>query len=506
MIITLQLRLIFVLGSHTCLTAGFPLHNRQISPASNPFQTALSGAYHKFLQSKGIATTAFYALPAEKITFTGEGNSSLLETNQAIYNAVDRVRGNTSFSREHLHFAMNLACAKTNTSEGGHLGGLTSRMTSACQSAGTLKTSAAQQACTASQKALEAGDKSNGDNEGVLNTTQFFLSVLPIWVNVSDLALSPPGVYLMPAPKGVVLPYYDLPSLNLTLLPWQSGAADGPPALSWNSTLDASAVSRRNEPIVQLRPSSMSVSFGGIDLLDVARGAWFDNFTGAHAVENPPANDPDASLHPSPKGAATYTDKVIVVYKPKVVLKFQSQVVLDMFTPSAPSGGVWGDGVASDIDFEYVYEPQTQDAFIVGTVLRSYWDSNSTTTTNASSSTTNSAAASSSLSSNSTVVASTTSAVASDSTAAASSSPSSNSTVANPTSAAASSYTATTSDTATSSNSTDSTTSASSSSPTSSADSSSTTSSAYFECFRIISMSSISVSLSRRLIDRGRSM
>ncbi|KAJ7736853.1 hypothetical protein B0H16DRAFT_1762964 [Mycena metata] len=217
--------------------------------------------------------------------------------------------------------------------------------------------------------------------------------IWPIWGNVSELATSPPGLYLMHAPKDTVLPYYMLPALNTTLGAWQSNSSDGTPALTWNSTSDTpSGASRRFQvPGVNLGPVGVAISFGGIDLLDVERGAWFDNFTAAMVVENPPADDPNAAVNKaaftkhfgtpeSPGPTSTYTDKVLVAYKPKAVLRFASLAEVEMYSVTAPSGGMWGVGAVSDSEPEFIYEPKTEDAYIVGIVVHSYWEDNSTST------------------------------------------------------------------------------------------------------------------------------
>ncbi|KAJ7125307.1 hypothetical protein C8R44DRAFT_782849 [Mycena epipterygia] len=179
---------------------------------------------------------------------------------------------------------------------------------------------------------------------------------------------------------GTLVPFYAMPSLNSTLALWQSGSAKTP-ALNWNSSTSsrvsmtssdsssvtghwlwdsASASQNSNMSFVLTQAQSAQLTFEGVELIDVVRGAWFDGFRSASAVGTPASDDPLAKPHQeafktyfgtakSPGPAAIYNDKALVVYKPSAVFTFGSQSDYKDAKSSqmgaSVSGGLWSVGV-----------------------------------------------------------------------------------------------------------------------------------------------------------------
>ncbi|KAJ7188919.1 hypothetical protein C8R46DRAFT_1244142 [Mycena filopes] len=168
------------------------------------------------------------------------------------------------------------------------------------------------------------------------------------------------GISSMPIPNGTLIPLYGLPSLGTTLNKWQSQTTTA----SWTT------------PITPTE-TNITISFGGIQLIDVQRGGWFNKFDGVKAVETSNATSWSKyfGTAQSPGPASTYVDKVLLVYKP-------SANISDSNSASLPSnagqvnGGLWGPDISepSETQDGLVFSPKTEDAYIVGVVTRSYWD------------------------------------------------------------------------------------------------------------------------------------
>ncbi|KAJ7125321.1 hypothetical protein C8R44DRAFT_782858 [Mycena epipterygia] len=224
---------------------------------------------------------------------------------------------------------------------------------------------------------------------------------------------------------GTLVPYYAMPSLNSTLALWQSGTSNKA-ALTWNSSTSsrvsmassqsasvtghwlwdsASASENSNMSFILTQAQSADLSFGGIELIDVVRGAWFDGFRSASAVGTPASDDPLGKPHKaafqtyfgtatSPGPAAIYNDKALVVFKPTATFTFGSQsdynAAMSAQAQASVSGGLWGasaSAAGSKTGFEgnnstltLSFTPNTENAYIVGFVMHSYWDDVSNTT------------------------------------------------------------------------------------------------------------------------------
>ncbi|KAJ7188909.1 hypothetical protein C8R46DRAFT_1056140 [Mycena filopes] len=231
--------------------------------------------------------------------------------------------------------------------------------------------------------------------------------------------------------KGGFVPAYLMPSLNSTITIWQT-TPDAPATLTWNSTMTTSVDVDKGESTTatvkylwnkasESQSSNMSfeatttsftsVSFGGMELIDVERGAWFDDFLTASAVGNPPTTDPHAAEHKAafdkyfgtaekPGPAAVYNDKALVVYKPSATFKYATQSDYNaakaaqaslsggfgLFSGSASGKGSSNDTSTDDETMTISFTPNSKNAYLVGFVMRSYWDNASGSIVNTSSS------------------------------------------------------------------------------------------------------------------------
>ncbi|KAJ7503150.1 hypothetical protein B0H11DRAFT_1988039 [Mycena galericulata] len=284
----------------------------------------------------------------------------------------------------------------------------------------------AQLACSAAKDAYnKALANINGDDNGIIQAA--INAMLPI-INAEETLY--PGLN-MPVSgvgngtvgdqyTGSMVPFYAMPSMNSTLAVWQQGTDDGSPALTWNSSHDssvsvsasqsssvsanwlwdsASASQNSNMSFVLTQAQSSVISVGGIELIDVVRGAWFDAFRSASATGNPATDDPLAKAHKAafaeyfgtsanPGPAAIYNDKALVVYKPTATFAFGSQADYNAAksaqAKASVSGGLWGvSGGASSSQSGAVFDdnaltisfnPNTENAYIVGFIMHSYWD------------------------------------------------------------------------------------------------------------------------------------
>ncbi|KAJ6469672.1 hypothetical protein DFH09DRAFT_1478572 [Mycena vulgaris] len=291
----------------------------------------------------------------------------------------------------------------------------------------------AVQACNNAQNAWEKANANiNGDDAGMIQAEIAAMNPLitpdgTLYPGLNMAISDAPNGTVTGQFKMAVVPYYSMPSLNSTLTVWQTAPDDAPPTLTWNSTTslrislessESSSVSvhylwnkvgasqNSNMSFVATETASTLISFGGMELITVERGAWFDDFNSATAVGNPSTTDPLATAHKaafatyfgtpqSPGPASTYNDKALVVYKPKAVFKYADtasyQAAKSAQASASVSGGLWGasgsgQSSSSNTDFndealELSFTPNSKNAYIVGYVMRSYWD-DSTSATN----------------------------------------------------------------------------------------------------------------------------
>ncbi|KAJ6534870.1 hypothetical protein B0H19DRAFT_1080288 [Mycena capillaripes] len=205
--------------------------------------------------------------------------------------------------------------------------------------------------------------------------------------------------------KAATVAFYAMPSLNTTLTDWQTTPDDQPPTMNWTSSIDSrisTASDESSSGSVRIFLSKASASQNSnmrMELIDVERGAWFDDFATATAVANPSSNDPSGAKYKAafdesfgtaanPGPASTYNDKALVVYRPKAIFKYGSQDEFNKAQSAQGSGtanfGLWGGSasgkedssgiVANNATWELSFTPNTRSAYIVGFIMKSFWD------------------------------------------------------------------------------------------------------------------------------------
>jgi hypothetical protein len=149
--------------------------------------------------------------------------------------------------------------------------------------------------------------------------------------------------------EGSFVPYYSIPTLNATLLAWQSGSGLSNFAFSsstFNSSsessthfggahlgityegISASANAQHSDAQSSADVSALGfdLSFAGLALLDIEQGIWFDNYRVAHAAETPdsqhqPAkaifsNDTYFGSSDKPGPLSVYNAQALIGFKP----------------------------------------------------------------------------------------------------------------------------------------------------------------------------------------------
>ncbi|KAJ6534888.1 hypothetical protein B0H19DRAFT_1271567 [Mycena capillaripes] len=348
---------------------------------------AMASLYNMYLQSQGVTSGTFYPrLGGERqIDFSGVGNE-YRHFIQALKNATD-----SASTPEQLKELNDLSTNKTTAcvtelsaiqneaytayKKMGGTGNLTDDVFTEFASQMFGNYSLAIDACHNAQNAYDnAVSKLQGldHGKGVQHSFgQIEAEILAMGPLITPDGSLIPGINMatsQPIPgatrgqfKAVTVPFYAMPSLNITLTDWQTAPDDQPPTLNWTSTIDgrisassdesssssvriflskASASQNSNMSFSLTTAAWVSISFQGMELIDVERGAWFDDFATATAVANPSSNDPSGAKYKAafdesfgtaanPGPASTYNDKALVVYKPKAIFKYGSQEEFD---------------------------------------------------------------------------------------------------------------------------------------------------------------------------------
>ncbi|KAJ7750077.1 hypothetical protein DFH07DRAFT_961495 [Mycena maculata] len=455
------------------------------SSAGITVQDAMASVYNTYLGSMGVTNGAFYSLfgGEREIDFSGASDDAdTYMTNNIIFQTADSLphmapfnsTGDPSFSTGYRHFIQALQNATQDSqtpAQSQELKSLAQNKTVACTTNFTSVTNdafseyqkeggtgnitsavfiqfatqdwgqytLAKQACEAAQNAYaKAQDNIEGDDAAIIQAA--ITAMTPI-IDAEETLY--PGINMAVAGgeqgavgdqfNGAYEPYYALPSLNSTLVGWQTAPNGTKPAISWDSSTDArisvtssesssagvkvlwdsaSASQSSNMSFVLTQAESASISFGGIELIDVERGAWFDDFVTASAVGNPASDDPQASQHKkafaqyfgtaqNPGPASTYNDRALVVYKPQATFTFSSEqayqsaksaaaavsVNVGLWSANANGQGSSGGQQSGNSTWQLAFTPNTNNGYIVGFVMKSYWDeaSNSTSTSDSTS-------------------------------------------------------------------------------------------------------------------------
>ncbi|KAJ7157783.1 hypothetical protein C8R46DRAFT_1293024 [Mycena filopes] len=230
-----------------------------------------------------------------------------------------------------------------------------------------------------------------------------------------------------PPSNGKYKPEYDASVLNATLTNWQTSGSSTPAFsykvnsshfaneshttegggglsfiwddFSGSGSGEGSTTTKSGNATTQY----FEMTFGGISLITIDRGIWFDGFEMANAVQNPPDNITAAAkpafdqffgnaTNPGP--AASYNRQVLMAYQPTWNITFTSKTDYEEMK-SASGGGeacflficANAHGSTSsnkttvdDNSMTIAFQDLSKNGYILGYVVSSYWDSGRTTT------------------------------------------------------------------------------------------------------------------------------
>ncbi|KAJ7750049.1 hypothetical protein DFH07DRAFT_549925 [Mycena maculata] len=200
--------------------------------------------------------------------------------------------------------------------------------------------------------------------------------------------------------------YYAIPSLKSDLANWKKNTSliaflwdpsnpngtrvkSSAPPLGTGTQPRMPHVSRGGPSFI-MADFGVQVQFGGIELVDIELGTWFDHFKSANSVANPISDDLAGAAYKKiftkyfgtaehPGDLAKYTYKALVVYKPIISLLFASeQNAINAKSAATSSCGMWqgltNGTIPADKDYYITFNPNTTDAYVVGVIMQSYWD------------------------------------------------------------------------------------------------------------------------------------
>ncbi|KAJ6491649.1 hypothetical protein C8R47DRAFT_1319447 [Mycena vitilis] len=291
----------------------------------------------------------------------------------------------------------------------------------------------ARQNCTqATLSYFSTKDKENGDDfdiyagayarvEPLINSNELVVGINMPVKNVSQAAnsdSSQPGNNL---DAGDYVAYYQIPTLNSTLSKWQGGSGLAPFAYSATSTnytsSDKTSSSGGSFGVTyeevgvnghfgttdakyssETKASSYSVSFGGLALVGISQGAWFDGYTVARAAQNPDsAHTAVLSVFSEskyfgskdqPGALSVYNYEALVGFQPTWTITLQDSIsnnsqhsyeggggisVLGLFDIG---GYVGSNSTKVSIDNStntFTVADNTSNAYILGFVQKQYW-------------------------------------------------------------------------------------------------------------------------------------
>ncbi|KAJ7503149.1 hypothetical protein B0H11DRAFT_2361257 [Mycena galericulata] len=330
------------LVSFTSFAAALPVLTQNTSPIS--VQDAIETAYEMYMETQGVFTTGFYPLLGKEQQIAYNSSGSLVDNNVAMYLSADPVYpgGEQSFSQQYSKFALELSNATMQPSSQ------------------TLNSSN----ITGTEAGLVQGEVA------IIKKLSAATTSMPVSQSNNES----------------FAPYYDMPSLESLLTGWKMNST--PTAFNWTSSKTATNVTQSplsNTSIFSIEAAAVQMTFGGIQLVDIDRGAWFDGFRMASAVAIPQSNDSSAQEYigtsEAPGPAAIYNDRALVVYKPQLVMAFFAQADFDNAKAAfASNGGMWKKTILNwtkpdNTAFVLVVAPDNDDMYVVGVTARSYWDS-----------------------------------------------------------------------------------------------------------------------------------
>ncbi|KAJ7198541.1 hypothetical protein GGX14DRAFT_665920 [Mycena pura] len=269
-----------------------------------------------------------------------------------------------------------------------------------------------------------AFDDNNGDDSGVYTAAR--TNVQPLL----DSSISHPGINMpiegatstpgLPS-EGAFVAYYSIPTLNSTLTAWQAGSGLSPvnftnAQYSSNTTHTTSEagiglgfifeeIFGEGEGSNEQTHSSADVSslkfelnFGGLALLDVSQGIWFDGYRVARAAENPDAQHQQAKpvfsdpkyfgSQDKPGSLALYNTQALIGFKPSWTIQFTDSHQTDDTSKSEGEAGLsifglfdiggWGGSTSNTTHYDnstntLTIQDNSNNAYVIGYVQTPYY-------------------------------------------------------------------------------------------------------------------------------------
>lgn len=236
--------------------------------------------------------------------------------------------------------------------------------------------------------------------------------------------VSTPGITMSVSPTGgnsSIVPYYSIPVMNGTVSAWIEGQGLTPFSYnsqsSSNESSKSSASDAKTQNIVWNAGSNNStsngtsgsnssstsyakatISFGSAANMEILRGSWFDDWKAASALADPadaaakkgvPAFQKYFGTAEKPGPAAFYNDKALVVFRPSVSIQFASSSAYSDFKKtqnstdgcvpylctSKKSASSQSSTSFHDANHTIVYEDKSDNAYILGYTVASFWNS-----------------------------------------------------------------------------------------------------------------------------------
>lgn len=268
-------------------------------------------------------------------------------------------------------------------------------------------------------------DKVHGDNFGIFsgaanNIVALTTGTSTVHPGITMSIDSTRGQDLTTPFGGNVVPQYSIPVLAGTVASWQSNSG-GNTAFAFDSSkqtgndqessssngahagiqwgrvdLSASASHSESESNNTVTAQTFQLSFGGIALMDIERGIWFDGWRSANALSTA-SDDKTKEALPAfkqffgdkekPGPAALYNDKALVVYQPTITIEFSSRNDYSKFQQNQEEasgcflifcGGQQHSDQKNTTTFDeqkssVTFKDDSSNAYIIGFLQKSFW-------------------------------------------------------------------------------------------------------------------------------------
>ncbi|KAJ7201110.1 hypothetical protein GGX14DRAFT_465814 [Mycena pura] len=225
----------------------------------------------------------------------------------------------------------------------------------------------------------------------------------------------------MPIAAGSFVPYYSIPTLNVTLTAWQNGVGLSPVSFSSSNSqgstssstkfggahlgityeeigVSASASHSEAKSSSEVNALGFSLSFQGLALLEIEQGVWFDGYRVARAAENPDSKHLNATKvfsnatffgsQDQPGPLSVYNAQALVGFKPSWSIQFENFSTADSSSATQASAdlsifglidiGGYGGSTDNKTTFDtaastLTIEDDSNNAYIIGFVQSSYY-------------------------------------------------------------------------------------------------------------------------------------